>query len=284
MTEEKKFLNVGLVMPIAPIDGCTTEHWLDVKRIITESLASIPEYDTNPKIVSEGDSTGLIHKRIVEGLYTSDIVVCDVSCKNPNVMFELGMRLAFDKPTVIIKDDQTGYSFDTGVIEHLQYPRDLRYKDIVDFKEKLAEKVKATYEESIKDPEHSPFLKSFGTFKVSTLKEDEVSANEFFIRAVQDIQMDIAELKASAISKKLPSNLEKTIKQFAKESRLDNVVKEILDNYFSNYNTTPEINDLVAIVKDELRDAGFPLPLYQVRAYVEKHLKVKNLNSIIHSS
>jgi hypothetical protein len=34
-------------------------------------------------------------------------------------MFELGMRLAFDKPTVIIKDDKTDYMFDTGIIEHV---------------------------------------------------------------------------------------------------------------------------------------------------------------------
>ena len=73
--------------------------------------------------------------RIIENIYSSDIVICDVSCKNANVMFELGMRLAFDKPTIIIKDDSTGYSFDTSLIEHLEYPRDLRFTSIIKFKE-----------------------------------------------------------------------------------------------------------------------------------------------------
>ncbi len=132
--KKKNELSVGLVMPIAPIDDCSADHWLEVKSIITESVSSLSDYKCSTKIVSEGDSVGLIHKRIVEGLYTSDIVICDVSCKNPNVMFELGMRLAFDKPTVIIKDDRTTYSFDTGVIEHLEYPRDLRFAKIVEFK------------------------------------------------------------------------------------------------------------------------------------------------------
>lgn len=40
-------------------------------------------------------------------------------------MFELGMRLTFDKPTIIIKDNTTDFIFDTGPIEHLQYPKDL---------------------------------------------------------------------------------------------------------------------------------------------------------------
>lgn len=75
-------------------------------------------------------------------MYENPIVVCDVSGKNPNVMFELGIRLAFDKPTIIIKDDKTSYSFDTSPIEHLEYPRDLRYNRIEDFKSKLTDKIK----------------------------------------------------------------------------------------------------------------------------------------------
>ncbi|WP_339222587.1 hypothetical protein [Paenibacillus sp. FSL W7-1332] len=272
MTKEKKFLNVGLVMPIAPIDSCTAEHWIDVKRIITESLASLSDYDTNPKIVSEGDSTGLIHKRIVEGLYTSDIVICDVSCKNPNVMFELGMRLAFDKPTVIIKDDQTGYAFDTGVIEHLQYPRDLRYKAIVDFKEQLAQKVKSTFEDSLKDPNHSPFLKSFGTFRVSSLKEDEVSPNEFIIRTLQDIQVDINELKASDSRSKSynihHSNF-KTI--FKPTSRMFDAMVEVLRKLLvDNSIDKLSVNELIPVIKDELNKMGFNAKDYEIRAALQR--------------
>jgi hypothetical protein len=32
---------------------------------------------------------------------------------------DMGLRLAFDKPTIIIKDDKTSYAFDTPPIEHL---------------------------------------------------------------------------------------------------------------------------------------------------------------------
>lgn len=148
MDKEVTKLKAGLVMPIASIDNCGPDHWIDVKSIIVEALTDIEGYEFESKLVSESDSSGLIHKRIVQGLYNSDIIICDVSCKNPNVMFELGMRLAFDKPTVIIKDDKTNYSFDTGGIEHLEYPRDLRFSKIVDFKASLLRKVIATYEDA----------------------------------------------------------------------------------------------------------------------------------------
>lgn len=117
----------GIIMPISSIDTCPAEHWQDVLRILQEAIADAG-YEAN--LVSDADDSGIIQKRIVQNLYDNDIVVCDVSCKNPNVMFELGMRLAFDKPTIIIIDDKTSYSFDTAIIEHLSYPRDLRYGKI----------------------------------------------------------------------------------------------------------------------------------------------------------
>lgn len=67
-----------------------------------------------------------------------------MSCKNPNVMFELGMRLAFDKPTVVVMDDKTDFSFDTAPIEHLIYPRDLSYYRILEFRKKLSDKIAGT--------------------------------------------------------------------------------------------------------------------------------------------
>lgn len=285
MTDKKKVLNVGLVMPIAPIDGCNAEHWIDVKRIIHESLTALPEYKCDPKIVSEGNSVGLIHKRIVEGLYTSDIIVCDVSCKNPNVMFELGMRLAFDKPTVIIKDDQTDYSFDTGVIEHLQYPRDLRYKDIVEFKEQLAAKVKATYEDSLKDPSHSPFLKSFGTFKVASIKESEVSSEQFIVETLKDIQSELTTVKG-AISSTVGSPISKVRTFVAKTSRLEEATTDLLLLHLSGLRARNElsepvdISELVELISKQLRGAGFKAPQLEIYIIIEKILNLNNIEYI----
>ncbi|MCM3141324.1 hypothetical protein [Brevibacillus sp. MER 51] len=197
MTVEKKKIQVGLVMPIAMIDNCGPEHWLEVKSIITEALSNHEKYQFETKLVSESDSVGLIHKRIVQGLHNSDIVICDVSCKNPNVMFELGMRLAFDKPTIIIKDDKTNYTFDAGGIEHVEYPRDLRFTKVVEFKNTLLRKTIATLEDSLRDPNHSPFLKSFGQFKVAKLDETEVMPIDLIIDKLNEMQSDVASLKSS---------------------------------------------------------------------------------------
>ncbi len=195
--EEKNIdeIKCGIIMPISAIDGCSPEHWLEVKSIFLEATSNISNYNFQTAIVSEAEESGIIQKRIVQNIYNSDIVICDVSGKNPNVMFELGMRLAFDKPTVIVKDDKTNYTFDTSIIEHLEYPRDLRFHKIIKFQEQLKGKLIATLKESIENPDHSTFLKSFGQFKVATLSEHEVTADKAILQNIEELRNDVYMLR-----------------------------------------------------------------------------------------
>ena len=184
----------GIVMPISPIDGCGIEHWQELLSIFKDSISNAG-FESN--LVSDADDSGIIQKRIIQNLYNSEVVVCDVSCKNPNVMFELGIRLAFDKPTIIVKDDQTDYSFDTAIIEHLTYPRDLRFGKIITFKENLAKKIKSTYEKANADPQYSTFLKNFGEYKVTNLNTSEISKDNFILSSLNDIQETLKQIKTA---------------------------------------------------------------------------------------
>lgn len=175
----------GIVMPISAIDGCSESHWNDVMEIINDA---IEEASFEPNLVSNADDVGVIQKRIIQNLYENPIVVCDVSGKNPNVMFELGLRLAFDKPTIIIKDDKTTYSFDTSPIEHLEYPRDLRFNKIEDFKAKLSDKIKKTFDKAQSDKEFSTFLKHFGEFKVAKIDQKEVTQQEYIVEEIRSLR------------------------------------------------------------------------------------------------
>lgn len=205
---DKKELSVGLVMPISPIEDCSAEHWQEVKYILTEAMDQISDYNVKVTLVSDADDIGVIQKRIIHNIYNSDVIICDVSCKNANVMFELGMRLAFDRPTVIIKDERTSYSFDTQVIEHLSYPRDLRFSRMVEFKAQLAKRVLATYEKSQKDPDSSVFLKNFGQFKVAELNETSVTSEKLLIEMVADLQNQVTRINTKI--NRLTQNNEET--------------------------------------------------------------------------
>ena len=187
-------------MPISEVDGCPEAHWTEVFEIISDA---IEDAGFESDLVSNADDVGIIQKRIIQNLYENPIVVCDVSGKNPNVMFELGIRLAFDKPTIIVKDSATAYSFDTAPIEHLEYPRDLRFTQIVDFKQKLSEKIAATDSKARTDPDYTTFLKHFGEFTVVKIDRKEVSGQDYIVEELRNIGAAVARLETRQQPSKL---------------------------------------------------------------------------------
>ncbi len=187
LNEENIKLTCGIVMPISEISGCSQQHWKEVKTILEESIR---DAKFEPNLVSDADDIGIIQSRIVQNIYQNEMVICDVSCKNPNVMFELGLRLAFDKPTIIIIDDKTTYSFDTAPIEHISYPRDLNYSAIIDFKAKLTQKILATYNTFQNDTANT-FLKHFGEFKLAKIESKEGNINDVILDKFEGLSKQI---------------------------------------------------------------------------------------------
>lgn len=192
---EKTTIPCGLIMPISGISDSryTEEHWKKVKDILERAVRNA---NLEPRLVSDSDPTAIIQNKIVNNLYYDDIVVCDVSSKNPNVMFELGMRLAFDKPVVIVKDDQTNYIFDIGPIQHIVYPISLSFHEIEIFIEKLTNKIKDTYNNKNKTKELS-FLNNFGKLEPQHLTSKNIDATEFISNinvSVNSILMSISRL------------------------------------------------------------------------------------------
>jgi hypothetical protein len=260
-------LRCGLVMPISAIDGCNEQHWLEVKRILAKAIKVA---GFHAELVSIADDSGVIHKRIIDNLYHNSIVVCDLSGNNSNVMLELGMRLAFDKPAVLVKDDKTTFSFDPGPIEHLLYPRDLRHPKIVKFISTLAAKVRATYQKATSDPDYSTFLKTFGTFTTPTIETKEVPKADFIIEELAEVRHDLREFmqwtfsQASGGSK---AKGEKAIIANAVESFMMNLppAKENTDYRM----LTKELNDNVAA---ELEKHGVRLPSIRQKRYINEYL------------
>lgn len=177
-------ITCGIIMPIATMSPeYTAEHWEDVRTIID---AAIERAGFEPRIVSDSEDSTIIHKSIINNIYHDEIIVCDVSNKNANVMFELGMRLAFNKPVVIIKDDKTGYSFDTSNIEHVGYRKDLRHNTIEKFINDLSKKIRATFEAPKKD-DYQPFLSHFGKFEVAKIENKSIEGSEALEKLLEKV-------------------------------------------------------------------------------------------------
>jgi hypothetical protein len=230
--ENTEVKSCGIIMPIAAISGYSQEHWLEVKQIFIEASEMVDGINFKTEIVSNSNGEiDVIHKRIIQNLYNSDIVICDISGRNPNVLFELGMRLTFDKPTILIKDDATDFIFDTGVIEHITYPKDLNYGKVVLFKKELARRIKSTYETAQSNPNFSTFLGNFGEFKIPTLNQTTVSdVNQVILDELNTIRNELTYFKKEVSATKL----EKT--------KLKNIIPASIQKYINKY--IEDTNDL----------------------------------------
>lgn len=193
---EKLKINCGLIMPISPNVGYPLNHWNQIRKILEEAIAEITEYDFNLRMVSESETISIIQSTIIKNIYNDEIIICDVSTKNPNVMFELGMRLAFNKPVIIIKDCETEYSFDTANIRHVIYSKTLNYHNILEFKNKLKLYVVEGYKE-FKSGKFN-FLKEFGEFKAEELENSKID--------ITDIYSELRELRKEIIESKNEKN------------------------------------------------------------------------------
>lgn len=232
---------VGVIMPISAIDGCAAEHWEDVLGILNQVIEAS---GFTPSLVSDAQEVGIIQKRIVQNLYNNDMMVCDVSGKNPNVMFELGMRLAFDKPVIIIKDDKTNYNFDTSPVEHIDYPRDLRFTKVIDFKDKLSAKLKATFQKHKEEPQSISYLKSFGDIQVAKMGKKEVTAEAFIMDALKDLRMEMEMTRRDMARLRSPRYFPS-----ARSTDGDSVLVDLILECFAVNNVDPRNADSEAISK-----------------------------------
>lgn len=234
-TKKNSTLKCGIIMPISPIENCTKEHWTEVKNILFDA---IKDANFEPNLVSDADDSGVIQKRIVQNIYQNEMIVCDVSCKNANVMFELGMRLAFDKPTIIVMDNMTQYSFDTAPIEHLSYPRDLSYFKIMDFKKQLADKIKGTYD-AAQRPDYTTFLKNFGEFKTAAINPKEVNFQEFMASKLDELSNEIKNLRNSQKANTM---------RLIEDDILFKIIRDYIDSFCRDTNTS--FDSLIGTTED----------------------------------
>lgn len=91
--------------------------------------------------------TDIIHSTIISEVLNADMCVCDLSEHNPNVLFELGMRLAHEKPVALIHAEGTQRVFDVdNILRVLPYKRQLWRTTVGQDSPDLTAHIKATWE------------------------------------------------------------------------------------------------------------------------------------------
>ncbi len=123
-TETNKPTSCFVVMPITDPDGYIDGHFARVYTHLIKPACDKAGIDCVR--ADEIKCTNYIVINILHKILDSDLVICDLSSRNPNVLYELGIRQAFNLPVVLIKDKQTDRIFDIQGLRTLDYDETLR--------------------------------------------------------------------------------------------------------------------------------------------------------------
>ncbi|WIV25632.1 hypothetical protein QN085_08570 [Pseudomonas sp. M2(2023)] len=117
-----------VMMPIADMDGYDPGHFRRVYEYLIKPACVAAGYTAQRADFVAASNYIIIDilKKIIE----SDIVICDLSGRNPNVLYELGVRQAFNLPTVLIKDTITSRIFDIQGLRTTEYSHTLRIDEV----------------------------------------------------------------------------------------------------------------------------------------------------------
>lgn len=133
-----------VIMPISDCEGYEQGHFLRVYEDVIKPAVEKSGYI--PQRADETKNSNLIQLDILKKLIDAPIAICDLSTRNPNVLFELGIRQAFDKPVVLIQEKGTPAIFDISPLRYIEYDKRLGYREVLKSQSELSEAIIATKE------------------------------------------------------------------------------------------------------------------------------------------
>ena len=190
--ENNKTKSCFVVMPISDPEEYDKGHFARVYKHLIKPACE--RASVNCIRADEVKSTNYIVIDILHRILDSDIVVCDLSSRNPNVLYELGIRQAFNRPVVLIKDKKTDRIFDIQGLRTLDYDETLR----VDTVQSDISAISSTVEKTLHlTPQDVNSLVQLLGVKQAELSEGTKLSGEasLILDAIQDLSQRIALLE-----------------------------------------------------------------------------------------
>lgn len=143
VNEEKKE-KCFVIMPISDQGDYPIGHFTKVYEQIIKP--SVEEAGYEAYRVDENNICDTIINKIFNAIQECPMAVCDLSNRNPNVLYELGLRQAYDKPVVLIQDDKTDKIFDVSGISTVFYKSARLYEDVIEARKSIKKAILSTKE------------------------------------------------------------------------------------------------------------------------------------------
>lgn len=152
--EEKPSKTCFVIMPISDVDGYDKGHFTRVYEYIIKPACKNAGFE--PIRADDTSKANVIIVDILQQILKADMAICDISSRNANVFYELGFRQAFNKKTVLIRDNKTAMPFDISSVRTLSYNANLRIDEVNNSVSEITKALQET--ESAKEDEINSLL------------------------------------------------------------------------------------------------------------------------------
>lgn len=115
--------------------------------------------------------TGSITKQIISEIYKSDLVIANITDRNPNVMYELAFRHCLGKPVITIASDKTILPADIICERTIFYKNDA--KGTLELTEELKKYIKILDLDKIESPIHTMLSDIINTDSIIKLSKEQ---------------------------------------------------------------------------------------------------------------
>ncbi|GKV97299.1 hypothetical protein PEC301653_03450 [Pectobacterium carotovorum subsp. carotovorum] len=113
-----------IIMPIADHPDYEAGHFTRVYEYLIKPACIAAGY--KPIRADDSKASHMIMHDILKKIIDCDMAICDLSSKNANVFYELGLRQAFNKKTILITDGKEKAPFDLAGFRYVPYSPILR--------------------------------------------------------------------------------------------------------------------------------------------------------------
>lgn len=176
-----------VIMPISDQGDYPKEHFQKVYEQIF--VPAIEEAGYEAFRVDEDNMCTPIVEKIFKAIQECPMALCDLSNRNPNVLYELGIRQAYDKPVVLVQDDKTDRIFDVSGINTISYSSNRLFEEVLDARRRITDAII-----SLKEGKQNSIIKVINA-QSATVSSDKMSKEDKVEVMLAGLLEDVNDLK-----------------------------------------------------------------------------------------
>ena len=190
-------------MPISDTDPYPSGHFRRVYEHLIKPACDRAGF--RPIRADDVFQTNHIVLDVLRHLLSAEMAICDLSLRNANVFYELGVRQAFNKPVCLLKDIRTPRVFDIQGLRDIEYDEGLRVDTVEPTVAIIAESLHNTFESFLaSDGQVNSLVQLLGISAAKLPQPQELSAEgSLVLSALAEVSSRLSSIEQSSRSRHL---------------------------------------------------------------------------------